>query len=124
MNRDLVKFMDTENNTKRVNEFKSGEINLKDVAIYNIRKNDNGLYFNLKINGDNEKNIADLFIPSKFYQQTTPYIQRRGLIVISKAKLVEYFLIYPAAVGSLILIISTFFRYLPTIRSLFNITGF
>lgn len=124
MNRDLVKFMDTENNTKRTNEFKSNDINLKDIAIYNIRKNDNGLYFNLKISGDNEKNITDLFIPSKFYQQTAPYIQRRGLIVISKAKLVEYFLIYPAAVGSLVLIISTFFRYLPTIRSLFNITGF
>lgn len=124
MNRDLVKFMDAENNTKRESEFRSNEINLKDVAIYNIRKNDNGLYFNLKISGNEEKNIADLFIPSKFYQQMAPYIQRRGLIVISKAKLVEYILIYPAAVGSLILIISTFFRFLPTIRSVFNITGF
>ena len=124
MNRDLVKFMDAENSVKRAHEFRPNEVNLKDVAIYNIRKNDNGLYFNLKISGDNEKNIADLFIPSKFYQQTAPYIQRRGLIVLSKAKLVEYFLIYPAAVGSLALIISTFFRYLPTIRSLFNITGF
>ncbi len=124
MNRDLVKFMDTENSMKRAGDLRTNEVNLKDVAIYNIRKNDNGLYFNLKIIGTDEKNITDLFIPSKFYQQAAPYIQKRGLIVISKAKLVEYFLIYPAAVGSLVLIISTFFRYLPTIKSLFNITGF
>ena len=52
MNRDLVNFMNTENNLKRGNSFNSNEINLKNVAIYNIRKNDNGLYFNIKISGD------------------------------------------------------------------------
>ena len=58
MNRDLVNFMNTENNLKRGSSFNSNEINLKNVAIYNIRKNDNGLYFNIKISGDYEKNIC------------------------------------------------------------------
>jgi len=116
--------MDNENSIKRTNELKTNEINAKDVNIYNIRKNDNGLYFDIKIPGDNGKNIADLFIPSKFYQQIESYYTRRGLIVISKAKLVEYFLVYPGALASLVLIISTFFRYLPILKNLFNIVGF
>lgn len=123
MNRDLVKFMKTENDLNRERSFKPNEINLKNTAIYNIRKNDNGLYFDLKINGVDAKNITDLFIPAKFYQQTISETQSRGMLVINKAKLAEYFLIYPAAIGSLVLIISTFFRYLPTIRNLFNLTG-
>ena len=99
MNRDLVNFMNTENNLKRGNSFNSNEINLKNVAIYNIRKNENGLYFNIKISGDYEKNISDLFIPVKYYQNENSYIKRHGLIVINKSKLVEYCLIYPAAVA-------------------------
>ena len=123
MNRDLVNFMNTENNLKRGNSFNSNEINLKNVAIYNIRKNDNGLYFNIKISGDYEKNISDLFIPVKYYQNESSYIKRHGLIVINKSKLVEYCVIYPAAVASLVLIITTFFRYLPTIKDIFGILG-
>lgn len=123
MNRDLVNFMNTENNLKRGNSFNSNEINLKNVAIYNIRKNDNGLYFNIKISGDYEKNISDLFIPVKYYQNESSYIKRHGLIIINKSKLVEYCLIYPSAVASLVLIITTFFRYLPTIKDIFGILG-
>ncbi|HSQ97373.1 MAG TPA: hypothetical protein VLL98_01495 [Rickettsiales bacterium] len=123
MNKDLVKFMDTENNTKRTNDSKLDEINLRDTSLYNIRKNDEGLYFNLKISGIIDKNITNLFIPSRFYEQINSN-QRSNLIIISKAKLVEYFLVYPGAVASLVLIISTFFRYLPTIRNFFNISGF
>ena len=121
MNRDLVNFMNTENNLKRGNSLNSNEINLKNVAIYNIRKNKNGLYFN--ISGDYEKNISDLFIPVKYYQNENSYIKRHGLIVINKSKLTEYCLIYPAAIASLVLIITTFFRYLPTIKDIFGILG-
>ena len=123
MNRDLVNFMNTENNLKRGNSLNSNEINLKNVAIYNIRKNENGLYFNIKISGDYEKNISDLFITVKYYQNENSYIKRHGLIVINKSKLTEYCLIYPAAIASLVLIITTFFRYLPTIKDIFGILG-
>ena len=96
MNRELVNFMNTENNLKRTNNFKNNsEINSKNTSIYNIRRNENGLYFNLKIVGENEKNISDLFIPAKFYQQNIVSSKQKDLIIISKSKLVEYFLIYP-----------------------------
>ena len=125
MNRELVNFMNTENNLKRTNNFKNNsEINSKNTSIYNIRRNENGLYFNLKIVGENEKNISDLFIPAKFYQQNIVSSKQKDLIIISKSKLVEYFLIYPSAIASLILIISTFFKYLPTLKNLFNMSGF
>lgn len=122
-NKDLVKFMDTENSEKVASELKLNNVNLRDTSIYNIRNNNEGLFFNLKINGTINKNINNLFIPSRFYDQIAPN-QRKNLIIISKSKLVEYFLVYPGAILSLVVIISTFFRYLPTIRSFFNISGF
>lgn len=119
MNRELVNFMATESAPRKESE-NFREINLKNTSIYNIRKNDNGLYFNIKITGDYEKNISDLFIPSKFYQQNFIQQRRRGLIIISKAKIVEYFLIYPGAILSLGVIIATIFKYLPELEKLFN----
>jgi len=123
MNRELVNFMATESTPKRESE-NFREINLKDTYIYNIRRTDNGLYFNIKITGDYEKNISDLFIPAKFYQQNYVEAPRKGNIVISKSKLVEYFLIYPGAILSLALIITTIFRYLPVLERLFTFPAF
>lgn len=118
--RDLVNFMDTANTQKNVN---FGEINPKDTTVYNIRKTDNGLYFNIKIPGDfnTTKDIKDLFIPVRFYQKVVEPSTRQN-IIINKAKLVEYFLLYPGAIISLGIIFAAIFKYLPVLERFFNFT--
>jgi hypothetical protein len=125
MNNDLVNFMDNKNNAKRDTEFETKSDNSKSGAfIYNVRDNGDGVYFDVKIGGDNRSVVTNLFIPAKYFcQEIEVYARKKNLIIISKSKLVEYILVYPGAVISLILIVLTFLKYLPIIREFFNVSG-
>lgn len=104
MKRDLVNFMSSKVINKNTDQ--SRLVNTKDATIYNIRKNENGLYFDLKTTGDYEVSFHDLFIPSKFYQ-TQNINLNKNLIIINKKSILEYFLLYPAAIISVVFIIKT-----------------
>lgn len=117
-NRELTNFMAEANLKKET--ISSREVELKDVSIFNIRRNENGLYFNIKIYGQDGKEINNLFIPSRFYKNNLKTTQPNDKIVINKNKIFVYLFIYPAAILSLAIIFATIFKYLPILQRFFD----
>lgn len=116
--RELTNFMAEANTKKEI--LNDREINLKDVSIFNIRRNENGLYFNIKIYGEEEKEVNNLFIPARFYKNNPRATQANDKIVINKSKIFNIIFIYPAAILSLAVIFATIFKYLPVLQRFFN----
>lgn len=118
--RDLVNYMGNLNSQK---ENVSKDINPKDTTIYNIRKTDNGLYFNIKITKEPERDIKDLFIPSRFYFKPPAEEVGSHKIVVDKRDIVEYFLLYPGAIISLIIISAAILKLFPQLQNFFNFSS-
>ena len=116
--RELTNFMAEANIKKEI--LNDREINLKDVSIFNIRRNENGLYFNIKIYGEEEKEVNNLFIPARFYKNNQRATQANDKIVINKSKIFNIIFIYPAAILSLAVIFATIFKYLPILQRFFD----
>lgn len=116
MNRELVNFM---NNKDIQKDEELQKLNIKNVNISNIRTNEKGLYFNLKIDDSNfNKEIKDLFISSKFFLKNN--ISTNNQKIIIKSKFIVYFIIYPFAILSVAFIFATIFKFIPNLQSLFN----
>lgn len=121
MNKDFANFMESRDNDINENIV---EINPKEISIYNIRTNDSGLYFNMKIiNNDEQKVANNLFIPSRFYYKINTISPKIEPTHNLKNKLIAYFLIYPAAIFSLAIIFATLFKYLPSIEKFLNFSS-
>lgn len=113
----LTNFMSSMNEQNK--SIDSKVIDLKDVTIFNIRKNATGLYFDIKINGDQEKEIDNLCIPSKFYK-TNKENNNNNKMIVNKYTIFEYFILYPSAVVSLAIIFAAIFKYVPIIQRFFD----
>ena len=116
--RELTNFMAEANIKKEI--LNDREINLKDVSIFNIRRNENGLYFNIKIYGEEEKEVNNLNIPERFYKNNPRATKENNKIVINKSKIFNIIFIYPAAILSLAVIFATIFKYLPILQRFFD----
>lgn len=117
MDKKFASFMNNRNS-----EDKSDIQNIapKNAEIYNIRRNDLGIYFNIKIDdGYYKKEVNDLFIPSRFYNKVGAF-EKTDDIKINKNKLIAYFLIYPGAILSLGIIFAAVFKYLPLLENFLN----
>lgn len=89
------------------------------TTVFNIRKNQKGLYFDLRIYGkDKDKTIKNLLIPKQFYtngiEETVEEDKRKKVLMF------QYVLIYCAAVLSIIIIINGIMRVIPLIKRYFG----
>ena len=101
----------------------ANNIEAKNTSIYNIRKTDKGLYFNIKSAGENGLDIKDLFIPSKFYYEAPIEVNLKAKNLGKKNinKVAEYGIIYPGAIISLSFIIITIIKNLDKLASLLGL---
>ncbi len=114
------KFANFMNNRNKEDKSDIQNIAPKNAEIFNIRRNDLGLYFNLKIDdGYYKKEVDDLFIPARFYNRVNTF-ENTNSIKIDKNSLVAYTLIYPGAILSLGIIFATLFKYLPVLEKFLN----
>jgi hypothetical protein len=90
------------------------------TAIFNIRKKQNGLYFDLKLYGNINKTIQNLLIPKQFCFQN-----KEGddaiRIDMEKVLIFKYVLVYLAAFISVFVIIDGIRRVAPFVRNYFGI---
>jgi hypothetical protein len=116
--RDGVKYMNEEASNKYL--LNKDNISSEKTNIFNIRNNQKGLYFDLRIHGqDKDKIIKNLLIPKQVLIDETYSFnkeKKEKQILIFK-----YVLIYLAAVMSLIVIIDGIMKILPILKNLLGI---
>ena len=115
MNRNLVNFQAEANEKK-------DRIGNDNISISNIRVNEKGIFFNIKIENIEEEH-KDLCIPSSFYISQKNNFSASN---IEKNKdsismiFLKYIILLPLTILSLGIIFSAIFKYLPMIQNLLN----
>lgn len=114
---ELIKHMDDEM-SKKYQLDKNG-LSAEKTAVFNIRKNQKGLYFDIRLYGNENKTIKNLLIPKQFYAKEDHEIKIR--LARDKFLLFKHVLVYCAAVLSILVIIDGLMRVVPYIRNFFSI---
>ncbi|MFC1659453.1 hypothetical protein ACFL0U_02710 [Pseudomonadota bacterium] len=94
------------------------------TKIDNVRKVTGGYLFDMKVE-EKDLSLKDIFLPlSSIYTSENLKIRaelRKGRE--KRKKVIAYFLIYPAAIISLVVILSSLSRLMEYIKMIFDVTG-